>query len=72
MLVIYSIILIVLTELLAEHRGEELAVNFIFEKLKDKPTVQGVDKLIEYTLSKSQGTAHEYLQTIKKLTNKLI
>ena len=65
-------ILIVLTELLAEHRGEELAVNFIFEKLKDKPTVQGVDKLIEYTLNKSQGIAHEYLQTIKKLTNKLI
>ena len=30
------------------------------------------DKLIEYTLAKSEGTTYEYLSTIKQLTAKLI
>ena len=64
--------LLILTELIAEYENKDLAINFIFEELRNKPTVEGVDKLIEYTLSKSTGVTFEYLSTIKQLTTKLI
>jgi len=64
--------LLILTELIAKHEGEDVAINFVFQELRNKPTVQGVDKLIEYTLSKSDGVTYEYLSTIKQLTTKLI
>ncbi len=64
--------LLILTELIAVHESEDVAINFVFQELRNKPTVQGVDKLIEYTLNKSEGTTYEYLSTIKQLTAKLI
>ena len=65
-------ILLILTELIAEYEGKDLAINFIFQELRNRATVKGVDKLIEYTLSKSEGETYEHLSTIKKLTAKLI
>tara|TARA_B100001964_G_C14204622_1_gene587479 strand:- start:424 stop:1593 length:1170 start_codon:yes stop_codon:yes gene_type:complete len=65
-------ILLILTELIAEHEDKDLAINFIFQELRNRATVQGVDKLIEYTLSMSEGETYKRLSTIKKLTAKLI
>ncbi len=64
--------LLTLTELISEHESEDVAINFIFQELRNRPTVQGVDKLVEYTLNKSEGVTYEYLSTIKQLTTKLI
>ena len=64
--------LLILTELITQYESEDGAINFVFHELRNKPTVQGVDKLIEYTLAKSEGTTYEYLSTIKQLTAKLI
>lgn len=64
--------LLMLTELIAEREGENAAIRFISDELKNRPTVKGVDRLIEYTLSKSEGEMHDYLQTIKDLTGQLI
>ncbi len=64
--------LLILTELITQYESEDVAINFVFHELINKPTVQGVDKLIEYTLAKSEGTTYEYLSTIKQLTAKLI
>lgn len=64
--------MLLLTELLAEREGENAAIHFISEELKSRPTVKGVDKLIQYTLTKSVGETHEHLSTIKELTGQLI
>jgi lipopolysaccharide assembly protein B len=65
-------ILLMLTELIAEREGENAAIRFISDELKSRPTVKGVDKLIEYALDKSEGETHEHLKTIKELTGQLI
>ncbi|MBL1142840.1 MAG: lipopolysaccharide assembly protein LapB [Proteobacteria bacterium] len=65
-------ILLMLTELIAEREGENAAIRFISDELKNRPTVKGVDKLIEYALERSEGETHEHLQTIKDLTGQLI
>ena len=64
--------LLLLTELIAEREGENAAIKFISDELKNRPTVKGVDKLIEYALERSQGETHEHLKTIKELTGQLI
>ncbi len=64
--------LLMLTELIAEREGENAAIRFISDELKSRPTVKGVDRLIEYTLSKSVGETHEHLKTIKDLMAQLI
>ena len=64
--------LLTLTELIAEYDSEDVAINFIFQELRNRPTVQGVDKLVEYTLNKSEGVTYDYLSAIKQLTAKLI
>lgn len=64
--------LLMLTELIAEREGENAAIRFISDELKNRPTVKGVDKLIEYALERSEGETHEHLRTIKELTGQLI
>jgi lipopolysaccharide biosynthesis regulator YciM len=63
---------IMLTELIAEQDGEEEAMIYITNELKKRPTVRGVDRLIEYALIPAQGKAKDDLMTIKDLTGKLL
>ena len=63
---------IMLTELIAEQDGEEEAMKYITNELKKRPTVRGVDRLIEYALIPAQGKAKDDLMTIKDLTGKLL
>jgi len=64
--------LLLLTELIAEREGENAAIRFISDELKNRLTVKGVDKLIEYALDRSEGETHEHLKTIKELMGQLI
>lgn len=64
--------LLMLTEIIAEREGENAAIRFISDELKNRPTVKGVDKLIEYALDRSEGEIHEHLKTIKELMGQLI
>jgi len=64
--------MIMLTELIAEQDGEEEAMKFITTELKKRPTVRGVDRLVEYALIPAQGKAKDDLMTIKDLTGKLL
>ena len=64
--------MIMLTELIAEQDGEEEAMKYITRELKKRPTVRGVDRLIEYALVPAQGKAKDDLMTIKDLTGKLL
>ncbi len=61
-----------LTDLIAQSEGEEAAIKFISGELQDRPSVRGVDHLIQYAISKSDGELQNNLATIKELTGKLV
>ena len=54
-----------------EHRPEH-AMAVIVNELHQRPTVRGVDKLLEYWLSRSSGEAREGFSLIKNFTARLI
>ncbi len=64
--------ILVLAELIAEKEGTEVAVRFITREVKKHPTVKGVDRLIEYALSRADGSSRDSLISIKELTARLI
>lgn len=64
--------LLYLTQIIEETSGEKAAIRYISQELKRRPTVRGVDKLIEYVLKKADGEIKENLQTIKEMTSKLL
>lgn len=64
--------MLMLAELIAEQEGEDAATRFITSELKKRPTVRGVNRLIEYALAQAQGGARENLISIKDLTGKLL
>lgn len=64
--------LLYLTLVIEELRGEKEAIKFLSRELKNRPSVRGVDKLIEYVLGMAEGEIRENLQTIKDMTGKLL
>lgn len=64
--------LLMLTSLIAEREGENVAIRFISDELKNRPTVKGVNRLVEYALARASGETYEHLRTIKELTSQLI
>ncbi len=64
--------LLSLTELIIETQGEEEGIKFMSMHLSKRPTVKGVDRLLEYVLSKAEGEIRGKLGTIKELTGKLL
>jgi len=64
--------LLALTRMIDETQGEESAIKTLSSELKKRPTVRGVDQLVEYTVSKANGELLDHLKTIKELTEKLL
>ena len=64
--------IMMLAELIADKHGKEEAINFMTTELKKRPTVRGVDHLIKYVLTQSEGTSRDSLISIKELTAKLL
>ncbi len=64
--------MIMLTELIAEQDGEEEAMKYITNELKNRPAARVVDRLIEYALVPAGGKIKNDLATIKNLTSKLL
>lgn len=61
-----------LTRIIEESKGEKEAIRFISTELSQRPTVRGVDKLIEYILDMADGEIRENLKTVKELTSRLL
>ena len=64
--------LLSLARIIEETSGAKEAVKFISQELKRRPSVRGIDKLIEYVLAMADGDIRENLQTIKETTEKLL
>ncbi len=61
-----------LAEMKMEEEGEENAIRFLTEEQRRRPSVRGLDRLIEMSLSHVEGAAKEYLLILKDLTDKLL
>lgn len=64
--------MITLAELIRQQDGDSAAAEFITEQLRARPSVRGLDRLIELNLANSQGEAHDNLLIIRDLTHQLL
>ena len=64
--------MLTLTDLIAQHRNEETAAEFITSELRKRPSVRGLERLLAYTLQHASGRTRESLITIRELTGKLL
>ena len=63
---------LVLAELTANRTGLDAAKNHIVAELKTRPTIRGIDRLIEYSMVDASGEYREDLQLLKETTTRLI
>jgi len=63
---------LVLAELTAERAGLDEAKNHIVAELKTRPTIRGIDRLIEYSLASAEGESRQDLQLLKQTTTRLV
>jgi len=61
-----------LAEILSEEHGSEPAADFIASELSKRPSVRGLSRFIDLSLSRSEGAAHENLLILKKMTDQLL
>lgn len=60
------------TEEILEREGEQKAMAFMTEQLRQKPSVRGLQWLIEHGLSKSEGKAKDNLTILRDLMKSLL
>ena len=61
-----------LADILREAEGSESAARFIAGELGKRPSVRGLSRFIELSLSRSEGAAHENLLLLKNMTDQLL
>lgn len=66
-------ILLALVEMIRQQQGEQDAVVFITDYLRKRPSVRGMERLIELKAQySSQGTVREDLDMLRELTGRLL
>ena len=61
-----------LTDIMRSDEGSESAARFIAGELGKRPSVRGLSRFIELSLSRSEGAAHENLLILKNMTDQLL
>ena len=61
-----------LAEIISHQKGSESAADFIAGELAKRPSVRGLSRLIDLSLSRAEGTAQENLSILKNLTEQLL
>ncbi len=64
--------MLAMAELLEEQRGVEAAKRYVVQELKIRPTLRGIDRLIDYSLSGVAGEPREDLLILKETTVRLL
>ncbi|MEE8379566.1 MAG: lipopolysaccharide assembly protein LapB [Gammaproteobacteria bacterium] len=64
--------LLALVDLMRQREGERAASDRIVSFLRERPSVRGLDRLIELHLVGSDGVARENLMILKELTRRLL
>lgn len=65
-------VMLTLAELIREREGDAAAAEFIALQLETRPSVRGMDRLIDLALQLIRGPGQEKLQILKKVTTQLL
>ena len=65
-------VMLALAHAKARDEGETAAIGFLTEQLHRRPSIRGLDRLIELSLSHMEGPAQDYMFILKELTTKLL
>lgn len=65
-------VMLTLAELLREREGDSVAAEFIAQQLQSKPSVRGMDRLIDLALTLIKGPGQEKLEVLKNVTTQLL
>jgi len=65
-------VMLTLAELLREREGDQVAAEFIAQQLQARPSVRGMDRLIDLALILIKGPAQEKLEVLKNVTTQLL
>jgi len=65
-------VMLTLAELLRERDGDTAAAEFIAQQLQTRPSVRGMDRLIDLALQLIKGPGQEKLQVLKSVTTQLL
>jgi lipopolysaccharide biosynthesis regulator YciM len=61
-----------LADIMSHQKGNESAADFIAGELGKRPSVRGLSRLIDLSLSRAEGTARANLSILKNLTDQLL
>jgi lipopolysaccharide assembly protein B len=64
--------MLTLADLIFRRDGEPAAAAFVAEQLKRRPSVRGLERLIELNLSHSEGSARDNLLILRELVGQLL
>lgn len=65
-------ILLKLSELIQKEDGDEVAIEFITEHLRQRPSVRGMDRLINLNLAHVKDSVRDKLLVLKEVTTQLL
>jgi lipopolysaccharide biosynthesis regulator YciM len=61
-----------LAEIMSHQKGNESAAEFITGEISKRPSVRGLSRLIDLSLSRAEGVAHANLSILKNMTDQLL
>jgi lipopolysaccharide biosynthesis regulator YciM len=63
---------LVLAEMIRDKEGERAAGEFIIKQLEERPSLRGLDRVIDLSLEISTGSTHQILEVLHRLVAQLV
>ena len=65
-------IMLLISELIKQQEGEKSAAEFIVDFLEHRPSVRGMDRLIDLNIEQAKDSTKEKLQILKNVTSQIL
>lgn len=65
-------VVLAFSDWLNKSQGEEEAVKFVVEHLRVHPSIRGINRLLQYSVARAEGTTRSDLQLLQELVQKLV
>ena len=65
-------IMLAMAAVLKEEKDDRAAVNFIITELRKRPSVRGLERLVDYHLNSTEGSARDNMTILRDLIKKLL
>lgn len=65
-------VVLVFADLLQKTKGEEEAIQFVIEHLRVHPSIRGINRLVQFTVARSEGSIRSDLTILQELMEKVV